>query len=194
VPLLERSRTGRRFQAADLRRTASRPTTCGSGATRSSGCCGIPGWSRRCWRSGSATASSPDALQMILQGHWKYIGTELSENFRKSVGEHVPVEHRRGRRPGTAGGGYTRIIALDSLEHVRPGSPRRGVREDRCVAAKDCKLFIHYSHSQSHHDKEFDHAFGLEDLTASRRSAFRSGHSSAMSASTRTGRSTTCSP
>lgn len=103
-------------------------------------------------------------INVTVQGMWSYLGTELAENFRKSVASIFQLPTVAADVREIPGGGYTRIIALDSLEHVRPEHREEGYARIASVAAKDCLLFIHYSHSESHHDKEFDHAFGLEDL------------------------------
>lgn len=105
-------------------------------------------------------------IQMTIQGHWKYIGTELSENFRKSVASMFQLCTVEADVRELPEGQFTRIIALDSLEHVRPEHRDEGYARIAAVSAPGCKLFVHYSHSQSFHDKEFDHAFGLVDVVA----------------------------
>jgi hypothetical protein len=62
------------------------------------------------------------------------------------------------------GSGYTRIIAMDSLEHVRPEHRKEGYARIFQVAAKGCLLFIHLSKEVSCHDNEFDHPFGVRDF------------------------------
>lgn len=103
-------------------------------------------------------------LQMTLQANWDYIGTELSDNFRKSVASMFQLKTVEADVRELPDGPFTRIIALDSLEHVRPEHREEGYARIAAVAAPGCLLFVHYSHSQSFHNKEFDHAFGLEDL------------------------------
>lgn len=105
------------------------------------------------------------SIQMTVQALWDYIGTELSENFRKSVASMFQLKTVEADVRELPDGPFTRIIALDSLEHVRPEHREEGYARIAAVAAPGCLLFLHYSHSQSHHVKEFDHAFGLEDLT-----------------------------
>ena len=106
------------------------------------------------------------ALQLILQGHWDYIGTELSPNFRKTSQAMFQLEVVSADVLELPVGEYTRIIALDSLEHVRPEHRVEGYAKIASVAAKDALLFIHFSRSTSYHDKEFDHPFGLADIAA----------------------------
>lgn len=105
-------------------------------------------------------------LRVSVQGHWDYIGTELSANFRDAAGESFQLLTVEADVKELPGNGYTRIIALDSLEHVRPDDRPDGYAKIASVAAKDALLFIHFSQSISYHDKEFDHPFGLDDLRA----------------------------
>jgi ubiquinone/menaquinone biosynthesis C-methylase UbiE len=104
-------------------------------------------------------------LQALNGSHWDYTGTELSANFRKCAKELFNVtnvvEADVRELPGT---GYQRIIALDSLEHVKPDHRQAGYNKIYEVADKGCLLFIHLSRSESLHDKEFDHPFGLRDF------------------------------
>lgn len=103
-------------------------------------------------------------LETVIHASWSYIGTELSENFRKSVGTMFGLKTVEADVRELPDGPFTRIIALDSLEHVRPEHRDQGYERMGEVAAPGCLLFLHYSHSESFHFKEFDHAFGLEDL------------------------------
>jgi cyclopropane fatty-acyl-phospholipid synthase-like methyltransferase len=104
------------------------------------------------------------ALQISCQVHWDYIGTELSPKFRQFVMNAFHLETIEADVRELPDGPFTRIIALDSLEHVRPEHRERGYARMAAVAKKDCLLFIHLSHEKSYHNKEFDHPFGLEDL------------------------------
>lgn len=113
------------------------------------------------------------ALQTIVQSQWSYVGTELSENFRKSVASIFQLRTVQADVRELPDGKYTRIIALDSLEHVRPEHRAEGYARMAAVAAPGCKLFIHYSHSESFHDKEFDHPFGLTDLLELEKAGFK---------------------
>lgn len=113
------------------------------------------------------------ALQLVAQGMWQYVGTELSDNFRKSAASVFQLDTVEADVRELPGEGYSRIIALDSLEHVRPEHREEGYAKIASVAAKDCLLFLHYSHSESHHNKEFDHAFGLADLCRLEAHGFR---------------------
>jgi cyclopropane fatty-acyl-phospholipid synthase-like methyltransferase len=111
-------------------------------------------------------------LQMVMQGHWTYTGTELSPHFRKCAASIFQLNTVEADVRELPGDGYTRIIALDALEHVRPEHREEGYARIAAVAAPGCLLFIHYSHSESHHLKEFDHPFGLEDLVRIQQAGF----------------------
>lgn len=104
------------------------------------------------------------ALQVAVEGHWRYLGTELSPNFRQAAQAMFQLNTVEADVREIPGDGYTRIIALDALEHVRPEHREEGYSRIAAVAAKDALLFIHLSYSESYHDKEFDHPFGLSDL------------------------------
>jgi SAM-dependent methyltransferase len=104
------------------------------------------------------------ALQMLLLGNWHYTGTEVSSAFSKWAKEGMRLNSVQADVTELPGSGYTRIIAFDSLEHVRPEDREAGYKRMAEVAAEGCLLFLHYSYSTSHHDKQFDHPFGLEDL------------------------------
>lgn len=105
-----------------------------------------------------------NALKMVCADTFNYTGTEMSPKFMewaKKVHSLNVVQFDVREIPGD---GYTRIIALDSLEHVRPEHRPEGYKRIYDVAADGALLFIHYSHGISHHDKEFDHPYGLSDL------------------------------
>lgn len=103
-------------------------------------------------------------LRMTSGDCFNYTGTELSEKFRqwaKSVYQLNTVCADVRELPGE---GYTRIIAFDSLEHVRPEHREEGYKKIASVAAPGCLLFIHYSHGYSAHNQEFDHPFDVNEI------------------------------
>lgn len=104
------------------------------------------------------------ALQISCETLWKYIGTELSEHFRAFAKAAFQLQTIEADVTELPAGPFTRIIALDSLEHVHPDMREDGYARIAAVAATDALLFIHYSHSQSYHDTNFDHPFGLNDI------------------------------
>lgn len=114
---------------------------------------------------GTGNGMIAGAMKVLLQGHFSYIGTELAEGFREYVKGMFYIDTVEADVTELPGSGYDRIIAFDSLEHVRPEHRERGYAKIASVAAEGALLFIHLSRSQSFHDKEFDHPFGLRDLT-----------------------------
>ena len=122
---------------------------------------------------GTGNAMVAGSLKLIAQGNFEYVGTELSSVFRMAANKMFQLETVEADVRELPGEEYTRIIALDSLEHVRPEHRAEGYAKIASVAAKDALLFIHYSHSTSYHDKEFDHPFGLTDLCALEETGFR---------------------
>lgn len=113
---------------------------------------------------GMGNALIAGALKVILQGHFGYTGTELAPSFREFAKRNFRIDAVEADVLELPGEGYDRIIALDSLEHVRPEHRERGYAKIASVAKKDALLFIHLSRSTSYHDKQFDHPFGLRDL------------------------------
>lgn len=105
-------------------------------------------------------------LKGAVQGCWSYTGTELAPGFIASARRMFDLEVVQAdvtELPACAGG-YTRILALDSLEHVAHADRQRGYRRIAEVAAPGCLLFIHLSRSETRHDSRFDHPFGLQDI------------------------------
>lgn len=115
---------------------------------------------------GHGNAMIAGSLRVIHQGHFEYTGTELSTAFMDHARLAFGLNSVQADVRELPGEGYTRLIAFDSLEHVRPEHRREGYQRMAQVAAPGALLFIHYSLSESHHDKEFDHPFGLDDLVS----------------------------
>ena len=103
-------------------------------------------------------------LHLLTGSDFAYTGTELSEQFRRFSKNVFQLDTVNADVRELPGNGYSRIIAFDSLEHVRPEHREEGYRKIFEVAALGAKLFIHYSYGVSVHDKDFDHPFGLFDL------------------------------
>lgn len=105
------------------------------------------------------------ALYFLTAGTMKYLGTDLSKAFCENAARFGlnAVQADVTKLPGEDGT-YTRVIALDSLEHVRPEDREAGYREISRVMAPTGRLFINIPLSESNHVDEFDHGFGLVDL------------------------------
>lgn len=112
-------------------------------------------------------------LRFLTGGNWDWTGTELSRGFAESAHNmfHLQNMHQADVRE-IPGEGYERIIAFDSLEHVRPEHREEGYAKIFNVAASGCLLFLHFSWSESHHDKEFDHPFSLTDIMGLEKAGF----------------------
>jgi hypothetical protein len=121
---------------------------------------------KRVLEIGVGNAVVAGVLKTILLGHMQYVGTELGKGFREHAKLVYGLDIREADVRELPDGEFERIIALDSLEHVRPEHREVGYKRMSEVAAPGCLLFIHFSKSESLHDKEFDHPFGLEDLQA----------------------------
>lgn len=105
------------------------------------------------------------ALKFLTAGTMKYLGTDLSPAFVANAPRFglKAVQADVTKLPGE-NGEYDRVIALDSLEHVRPEDREAGYAEISRVMAPRGLLFINIPLSESHHVDEFDHGFGLDDL------------------------------
>jgi SAM-dependent methyltransferase len=112
-------------------------------------------------------------LKLVTGGHWQYVATELAPLFRKAAKRFGldAIEADVRELPSTEGG-FTRIIAFDSLEHVRPEHREEGYKKMYEVAADGALLFLHFSYAVSYHDKEFDHPYGVEDLVNLEKAGF----------------------
>lgn len=106
------------------------------------------------------------SLLSISCGHdWDYIGTDVSPRF---------VEYARGFGLNVIQadvlslpeGPFTRILALDSLEHVHPDDRPEGYRAIAQRLVPGGLMFINLPVSRSIHDADFDHGIGLSDLVA----------------------------
>lgn len=121
---------------------------------------------KRVLEIGVGTAVIAGCMKHVLLGNWQYVGTELGKGFREHAKALYDLDVLEADVRELPDGQFERIIALDSLEHVRPEHREAGYRRMAYVAAPGCLLFIHYSRSVSLHEKEFDHPFGLGDLMA----------------------------
>lgn len=111
-------------------------------------------------------------MRFIIGGHWDYLGTDLSPSFLEHAAKRFLLNTTQADVTELPGEEYTRIIAFDSLEHVRPEHRSAGYRRIYEVAAKDALLFVHYSYGKSYHDTEFDHPFGLTDIVELEKAGF----------------------
>lgn len=115
---------------------------------------------------GAGNAVIAGALSVIVQKHWNYTGTDVSDVFAQSAKDMFGLNVVKADIRELPGKDYTRIIAFDSLEHVRPEHRQEGYAKIASVAEKGALLFLHFSYGESMHDKEFDHPFDTSDLVA----------------------------
>ena len=96
--------------------------------------------------------------------NWEYIGTELSPHFAKMAKEHFGLHVVQGDVLSLPEGKFTRIIALDSLEHVRQEEREQGYRNIADRMEPGALLFLNVPFERSLHEDEFDHGFGMIDF------------------------------
>lgn len=115
-------------------------------------------------------------MRVVLLGRWKYTGTELSEEFLRAARDAYGLNMVRTDATNLPGndGEYTRVMCLDSLEHVHPEDREDGYKEIARVTAKGGLLLINMPLAEDQfHEEEFDHPFGLDDLHRIEKQGFR---------------------
>lgn len=125
---------------------------------------------------GVGQAQAAATLKVVLLGKWHYTGTEMSEIFLTSSRDAYHLNMVRTDVTNLPGrdGEYTRVMCLDSLEHVHPDDREDGYKEIARVTAKGGFLLINMPLAEDQfHDREFDHPFGLDDLHRIEKNGFR---------------------
>ena len=117
---------------------------------------------------GVGMATIAAALKVIHIGNMKYIGTDVSANYCKKAIESfaLNVVQADVLSLPKVDGGFTRVIALDSLEHVRPEDREEGYKAIGERMSDDALMLINMPLNVSYHEPEFDHPFDFEDITA----------------------------
>jgi SAM-dependent methyltransferase len=112
---------------------------------------------------GTGAGISAAMLKLGCGGMWKYIGTDISPEFCKAAGQ-WKLDVVQADVLSLPEGKFSRILALDSLEHVRPEDRQKGY--DNIVERMDdgAIMFINIPPKESLHEDEFDHGFDLHDL------------------------------
>jgi SAM-dependent methyltransferase len=95
---------------------------------------------------------------------WEYTGTDLSSKWAEVAKKQFKLNVVQADVLSLPDGSFTRILALDSLEHVRPEDRPQGYKEIAKRLSKDGLLFINMPMNESLHQDEFDHGIGLADL------------------------------
>ena len=112
---------------------------------------------------GVGCGASAALLSFSCGNQWSYIGTDVSLKFAKAAGR-FGLKVIQADVLSLPEGEFTRIVALDSLEHVHPLDRDKGYEEIAKRLAKGGLLLINLPVDVSSHDEKFDHGIGLQDL------------------------------
>ena len=113
---------------------------------------------------GTGVGVSAGMLKIGCGGMWDYTGTDLSVEFCDAAYKAFRLKVVKGDVLSLPDGKFSRILALDSLEHVRPEDRSAGYDNIAERLEKGGLMFINIPLSESKHDGEFDHGFNLTDL------------------------------
>lgn len=113
---------------------------------------------------GYGTAAA--ALKVIFLDTFKYVGTDVSKEYcewgKKFFGLNM-VNTDILDLPKIEGG-FTRVIALDTLEHVKPEERDQGYKNIGEVMAENAQMVINMPMNPTLHIQKFDHPFGVQDI------------------------------
>lgn len=113
---------------------------------------------------GTGAGLSAALLKISCGGLWSYIGTDMSTEFCETAHKLWKLKVVQGDVLNLPEGKFTRILALDSLEHVRPEDRPQGYDNISDRLEKGGVMFINIPLTESYHEGEFDHGFNLADL------------------------------
>ena len=114
---------------------------------------------------GIGTATAIGAIQLAILGKFKYIGTDVSKKFVEHGKKwDLDVRHTDILNLPDINGGFTRVICLDTLEHVKPEDRQAGYQEINRVLAKHSKILLNVPVEETRHNLEFDHHFDIIDI------------------------------
>lgn len=113
---------------------------------------------------GTGCGASAAMVGVACGRTWDYTGTELSPLFGSIARENFGLNVIQADVLSLPEGPFTRIIALDSLEHVRRDDREQGYRNIAERLAPGGLLLINMPCHRSSHDEDFDHGFDLVDL------------------------------
>jgi SAM-dependent methyltransferase len=124
--------------------------------------------SRRILEIGVGLGTIAAAIHTITLENVKYIGTEVSPVMAERCSKmmRLNVANTDILNLPSVEGGFDRVIALDSLEHIRPEDRKQGYKNIGSVMAENATMVINMPLSIGSHDQGFDHPFGLEDIDA----------------------------
>jgi hypothetical protein len=122
--------------------------------------------SKKILEIGVGLGTIASSIHVINLENVKYVGTEvspiMSERCRKMM--RLNVVNTDILNLPSIEGGFDRVIALDSLEHIRPEDREQGYRNIGSVMAENATMVINMPLSKGSHDQEFDYPFGLSDI------------------------------
>jgi 2-polyprenyl-3-methyl-5-hydroxy-6-metoxy-1,4-benzoquinol methylase len=121
---------------------------------------------RRILEIGVGFGSIAATLRLIYLDHINYIGTDVSPIFCKKSREffNLDVVNTDVTNLPETEGGFNRVIALDTLEHVHPDDRNAGYQCINKVMAEDATMFINMPFTETQHDLDFDHPLMLSDI------------------------------
>lgn len=115
---------------------------------------------------GVGLGTSMAAVRIAVAGKLEYECTDVSPKFCDFVRDtfRFNAHNTDILNLPTNEEGFTRIVCLDSLEHVKPGDREAGYAEMNRVMAPHCSILINMPVEETHHNLEFDHEFGVQDI------------------------------
>jgi len=115
---------------------------------------------------GVGTATAAAALQLTCLAVWDYVGTDVSKTFCEWAAKRfkLNVFHTDILELPPIEGGYTRVICLDSLEHVKPEDRGQGYANIGSLLAPHAKMLINMPLEETSHDLQYDFPFDLRDI------------------------------
>jgi len=110
-------------------------------------------------------------IRIITLNNVNYVATDVSDIYAKHGKERlgIDVRHTDILNLPTIDGGFTRVLALDSLEHVRPEDREQGYKNISNVMAEHSTIIMNIPCEDSYHDPEFDYGFTMSDLDVLRK-------------------------
>jgi cyclopropane fatty-acyl-phospholipid synthase-like methyltransferase len=122
---------------------------------------------KRVLEIGTGHGTVAAALHVIHLGNFKYVGTDVSPKYCQMNKENfdINVVNTDILDLPRVEGGFTRVIALDSLEHVSLEDREAGYKAIGDRLADEADMIINMPLSPTKHDLKFDHKFDFEDIS-----------------------------
>ena len=124
----------------------------------------IPWYKTNILEIGVGIGNAIAAIQCITLGNFKYIGTDLSSTFCKNLKRMWGLNAVQTDILTLPPGKFDRVIALDSLEHVKPEDRVQGYLQIKDRLAEHATMLINMPLSETQHDLRYDHSFTMEDI------------------------------